>query len=119
MPVLANILKLRRIRGNMVDDEVSHDGVIRAQRRDVLPVAEPGIDAGMVDRIEAGVRAIYWIEKRQDVDAREQAAELVAEQCRRVLLFPRPPRLLELSLAFASSNDSVEVDSGSPGILPS
>ena len=76
--------ELRRPAGDVVDDHVGHDLGPRRQRPHVVPGAEPRIDLGVVDRIEAGVGAVDRIEERQDVHAAERVAQRAVEQPREV-----------------------------------
>ena len=67
--------ELRALAGHVVDDHVDHEVTVGREPGDVVPRAEPGVDAGVVDRVEAGVRAVVGFEERQHVDAAEQARQ--------------------------------------------
>ena len=64
----------------MVDDHVRHQGVVGGQRGDVVPGAQPGVDLGMVHRVEAGVRTVERPVERQNVHPAEQAGERPVQQ---------------------------------------
>ena len=58
----------------MVDDQVRGYVEVGRESRDVFPAAEARIDARVVARIEAGVRAVDRNEERQQMDAAEESA---------------------------------------------
>ena len=76
--------ELRRPAGDVVDDHVGHDLGPRGQRPHVVPGAEPRIDLGVVDRVEAGVGAVDRMEERQDVHAAERLAQRAVEQALKI-----------------------------------
>ena len=49
----------------MIDDEIGHNRKILAERCNVIPVTQPGINPGVIYRVEAGVGAIDWVKERQ------------------------------------------------------
>jgi hypothetical protein len=74
------VLELRRVDGDVVDDDV-HDQVSRAtEGGEVLPGAQAGVDLGVVSRIEPGVGAVVRAEERQNVHSAEDAGERSVEK---------------------------------------
>src|SRR5580692_10899865 len=65
------ILKLRRAYRNVIDDEIGHDLDVAAERTNVIPGAESGVDLRVIDRIEAGIGAVDRPEERQQMHAAE------------------------------------------------
>ena len=49
----------------MVDDEIGHDLEVLPEGTDLGPAPEPGIDLGVIDRVETRIRAIDRREERQ------------------------------------------------------
>jgi hypothetical protein len=68
----------------VVDDEVRHHVCVAREYRDVVPAAEACVDLGVIAGIEPGVGAVDRLEKWQQVNAAEQAAERPAQQGREV-----------------------------------
>ena len=75
-----DVLELRGVGRYVIHDQIGHHRVIGSQCSHVVPSAEPRVDASVIHRIETGIRTVDGVEKRQDVYAREQAAELMVEQ---------------------------------------
>ena len=59
----------------MVDDEIRHYVRFQSERGDVAPVAEARVDAHVIARIEARIGSVDRVEKRQHVNAAEEAAK--------------------------------------------
>jgi len=53
---------------------------VAGERGDAVPGADPGIDGGVVDRIEAGVGAVDRHEERQQVHTAEGSVQRTGEQ---------------------------------------
>src|SRR4051812_1812647 len=72
---LREILELRRLRGDVIHDQISRqlDHVTKFFK--VLPSTEPRIDVRVVNRIEPRVRAVNWREERQQVHSAEEAPQ--------------------------------------------
>ena len=63
----------------MVDDGVDHDAVGLGKFGDIVPAAEARVDLGVVDGVEACIRAVEWSEERQDMHAVIHAVETGAQ----------------------------------------
>ena len=74
-----HVLELLGFPAHVVDDGVDHDVVGRGKLGDIVPVAEPRIDLGVVDRVKTRVGAIERGEKRQDMHAVVHAVEAGAQ----------------------------------------
>jgi hypothetical protein len=81
---LVVILKLRRVSGDVVDDEIGHDGGSRREGLDVVPRAETGIDLRVVDRIESGVGSVDRMKEGEQVNAAERFFQRTLEERRQV-----------------------------------
>ena len=79
LAVLQHVLELGGFPAHVVDDGVDHDVVGCGEFGDVVPAAETFVDFGMVDRVEAGVRAVKRGEERQDMHAVIHAVEAGAQ----------------------------------------
>jgi hypothetical protein len=64
----------------MIDDDVGHDVNPLRQRCDVAPPPKTRIDAGVIDRVETGVRTVDRIEERQQVNRAEHAVQRASQQ---------------------------------------
>src|SRR5213075_1502171 len=73
------ILELRRLARNVIDDKVGHHIHAFAERTHVFPRAQSRIDLSVIDRIESGVTSVYRSKEWQQVDPTEKAAELIPE----------------------------------------
>jgi hypothetical protein len=71
--------ELRGRRRHVVDDHVHHHRVVRGDRRDVVPAAQPGIDLGVVRRVEPGVGTVERAEEGQHVHAADQPGQRAVE----------------------------------------
>ena len=74
-----HVLELLGFPTHVVDDGVDHDVVGLGEFGDVIPRAEARVDLGVVDRVEAGVRAVKRGEERQDMNAVIHAVEAGAQ----------------------------------------
>ena len=74
------IAELRRVGRDVIDDDIAHHIEHPGQALDVLPVAEVGINLGMIAGVEAGVGAIDRVEERQQMHAAKHAAQRPFEQ---------------------------------------
>jgi len=79
LAVLQHVLELGGFPAHVVDDGVDHDVVGCGEFGDVIPRAEARVDLGVVDRVEAGVRAVKRGEERQDMNAVIHAVEAGAQ----------------------------------------
>jgi hypothetical protein len=59
----------------VVDDQINHGIQRRTKPAEVGPGAEPGVDRGVVGRIEAGVGAVVRPIERQHMDPAEQPSQ--------------------------------------------
>ena len=107
------VLILGRVRRDVVHDHVGHHVEVRAQRPDVVPAAQPGIDSRVVDGVEARVRAVDGKEERQEVDAAENPRQRAAQQIAE-LAKPAAAQAIDVG----DELDLVAHD-GSPGLRPS
>ena len=78
--VPAETLELRRPARHVVDDHIRHDVGVAGERAHVIPCAQTRVDARMIDRIEARVRAVNRIEEGQYVHATKCARERTRQQ---------------------------------------
>jgi hypothetical protein len=79
--------KLRRAAGDVIDDQIRHDFHVRAERTHVVPGAEPRIDSGVIDWIEARIGAIDGIKKRKQMYSAEYTFQWSLKEA---LKFPEP-----------------------------
>ena len=64
----------------MVHDQVGHDVVTASEGLYVAPGSDAGVDGGVVDRVESGIRAVDRYEERQQMDAAECSREGFVDQ---------------------------------------
>ena len=81
------VRKLRRAAGNVIDDQICHDLDVLAERAHVVPGADPRIDSGVIDWIEAGIGAIDGIKKREQMHSPEYIFQWSLKE---LLKFPEP-----------------------------
>ena len=74
-----HVLELLGFPAHVVDDGIDHDAVGLGEFGDVVPAAETRVDLGVVDRVEACIRAVEWGEERQDMHAVIHAVEAGAQ----------------------------------------
>src|SRR4030095_4284740 len=79
--------KLRRAAGNVMADQICHDLDVLAERAHVVPSAEPRIDSGVIDWIEARIGAIDGIKKREQMHSAEYTFQW---SFKKALKFPEP-----------------------------
>ena len=65
LALLEPVLERFGFRRDMVDDEIGHDLEVLPEGTDLGPAPEPGIDLGVIDRVETRIRAIDRREERQ------------------------------------------------------
>jgi methylenetetrahydrofolate reductase (NADPH) len=65
------IQELRRTARYVVHDHVGHQVGLARERGDVVPRAQPRVDAGVIDRIESRIGAVDAFEERQEMNAAE------------------------------------------------
>ena len=57
----------------MIDDKIRHNFNLFAKRADVIPIPESRVDLSVINRVEAGIRAVNRDEKRQQMHTAENA----------------------------------------------
>ena len=82
LPLGEHVLELPGLPAHVVHDGVDHDAVRLGEVGHVVPRAQPRIDRGVVDRVEARVRAVEGREERQDVHALIHPLESRAQDLR-------------------------------------
>ena len=75
---LEPVLERFGFRRDMVDDEIGHDLEVLPEGTDLGPAPEPGVDLGVIDRIETRIRAIDRREERQQMRTAERPAKRAA-----------------------------------------
>ena len=74
------VLKLRRFAGHVVDDDVGHHVDVLRQFTDALPVAQTGIDLGVVNRVKTRVGPIDFVKERQQVNPAKNPLQGAAQE---------------------------------------
>ena len=75
LALFKHVLELLGLPAHVVDDGVDHDAVGLGKFGDIVPAAEARVDLGVVDGVEACIRAVEWSEERQDMHAVIHAVE--------------------------------------------
>jgi hypothetical protein len=71
----------------VIDDQICHDLDVLAERAHVVPSAEPRIDSGVIDWIEAGIGAVDRIKKWKQMHSAEYTFQLSLKEA---LKLPEP-----------------------------
>ena len=79
LALFKHVLELLGLPAHVVDDGVDHDAVGLGKFGDIVPAAEARVDLGVVDGVEACIRAVEWSEERQDMHAVIHAVETGAQ----------------------------------------
>jgi len=64
----------------VIDDKIRHNFNLFAKGADVIPIPESRVNLSVINRIEAGICTVNWDEKRQQMDATENAPKRAAEE---------------------------------------
>ncbi len=78
--VRGEVQELGRAARNVIDDDVGHHVDLASDRAHVFPGAEALIHFGVIDRVEAGIRAVDRMKEREQVHPTEQPRKRSLQQ---------------------------------------